>query len=305
MYGWDWTATTHEGREGVVDDLVGALGPSLVLPGKGLQGWSQSVQAFDADGYQIGAVYFGGGRDDVHVLATSDAAQWARAAVVGLDRARTSRVDTRFDTLAAWSDLESVAMEAASTYNAQVTTMQTHNGPKPGRTIYLGAPSSAIRVRIYEKWRESPGQYVDGTNRVEVQLRPASKVKERVSGWTPQQTFCASKTTRDLAALLGADATSPGTLHVKRATPTLEQSLRAMADQYGNAVSRWLEHSSGDFSTVVDYLLQKHDDESSGPARYVEGTGEPARLAADGSYGPATEAQSSRLDPLTGVLTAF
>jgi len=259
VYGWDWTATTHEGRVGVVDDLVTALGPSLVLPGKGVQGWSESLKCFDLAGYDVGTVYFGGGRDDVHVLATSDAAQWARSAVVGMDGARTARVDTRFDTLAAWDDLQDVAMQAASTYGTQVTTMETVNGPRQGRTIYLGAPSSAIRVRMYEKWRESPGQYVDGTNRVEVQLRPPSNRKADVSAWTPAQTFCASKTTTDLAELLGADASQAGTLHVRKATPTLEQSLRAMADQYGGTVARWLEHSGGDFSKVIDYLLETHD----------------------------------------------
>jgi DNA relaxase NicK len=269
-----------------VDDLVSALGPSLVLPGKGIHGWSQSVQAFDGEGYLLGGVYFGA-RQDVHVLSTSDAAHWARSAVGSMDRARTSRVDTRFDTLAAWDDLEAVAMEAASTYGTQVTTMETLNGPRQGRTIYLGAPSSAIRVRMYEKWRESPGQYVDGTNRVEVQLRPASRIKEDVSTWTPGQTFCASKTATDLALLLGADASEQGSLHVKRDTPTLEQSLQAMSHQYGGAVSRWLEHSAGDFSKVVDYLLAKHDDDSSAPGRYEPGTNEPASVAADGGLGPA------------------
>lgn len=259
MYGWDWTATTHDVRDGVVEDLATALGTSLALPGKGLQGWTRSVQCFDRRGDRIAQVYFGGGRDDVHVLATSEAAQWARSAVAGLDRARTSRVDTRFDTLTPFEDLEALVMQAASTYNAQVLYQESRTGPRAGRTLYLGAPSSAIRVRVYEKWRESPGQYVDGTNRVEVQLRPPSRMKEAVTTWTPAQTFCASKTTRDLAALLGADATDPGSLHVAKPTPTLEQSLQAMSDQYGSAVARWLEHSGGDFSTVIDYLLNQHD----------------------------------------------
>lgn len=259
VYGWDWSATSHDARTGVVDDLVDALGPSLVLPGKGIHGWSQSARCFDRAGYDIGSVYFGGRRDDVHVLATSESAQWARSAVASLDNARTARVDTRFDTLADWDDLHGVAMEAADTYNTTVLVQQSFGGKTPGRTIYIGAPSSAIRVRIYEKWRESPGQYVEGTNRVEVQLRPPSRIKSEVSGWTPGRTFCASKTTTELAALLGADASEAGSLHVAKATPTLEQSLRAMADQYGASVARWLEHSGGDFSKVIDYLLETHD----------------------------------------------
>lgn len=259
VYGWDWTQTTHEGRTGVVDDLVSALGAHLVLPGKGFQGWSESVKAFDLGGYELGTVYFGGGRDDVHVMATSEAAQWARSAVAGMDRPRTARVDTRVDTLVPFEALEAMCWEAAGTYGSQITKMESWGGKTPGRTVYLGAPSSAVRVRIYEKWKQSPGQYVDGTNRVEVQLRPGSKVKERVSGWTPGETFCASKVTTGLAQALGQDVSKAGTLHVKRSTPTLEEALEAMSHQYGGTVARWLEHSGGDFSKVIDYLLTEHD----------------------------------------------
>lgn len=259
VYGWDWSATTHEGRTGVVDDLASALGSHLVLPGKGLQGWSESVKCFDRGGYELGSVFFGGGREDVHVLATGESAQWARSATVGLDRARTARVDTRVDTLVSFERLEDIVMGAAASYGSQVTRMETWGGKTPGRTLYLGAPSSSIRVRVYEKAKQSPGQYVDGTNRVEVQLRPPSKVKEKVSGWTPAETFCASRVTTALAEALGQDVAAAGSLHVKKPTPTLEEALEAMSHQYGGTVARWLEHSGGDFSKVVDYLLWKHD----------------------------------------------
>lgn len=259
VYGWDWSATTHDGRQGIVDDLSSALGASLVLPGKGLQGWSESVKCFDGGGYELGSVFFGGGRDDVHLLATGESAQWARSATVAMDRARTARVDTRVDTLVPFEGLEEMCWAAAESYGTQITKMESWGGKTPGRTVYLGAPSSDVRVRIYEKWRQAPGQYVEGTNRVEVQLRPSSNVKERVSGWEPARTFCASKVTTSLAEALGQDASKAGSLHVKKATPTLEEALEAMSHQYGGTVARWLEHSGGDFSKVVDYLLWQHD----------------------------------------------
>lgn len=254
-YGWDWSATTHEGRSGVVDDLLDALAPSLVLDGKGLQGWSQSLKAFDAEGFLIGSIYFGGGRDDVHVVSTSSAADYARSRVTSMDRCRTARVDTRVDTLAPWGHLEGVLEQAADRYGSRITRMEsTERGRSLGRTLYLGAPTSAIRVRVYEKWLESPGEYPEGTNRVEVQLRPASKVKEAVSAWSPSETFCASKVTRELAVLLGDDLAPKNTLHVKRGTPDLERTLRAMGEQYGNAVDRWAKINGGDLSRVLEYL---------------------------------------------------
>lgn len=259
VYGWDWSATTHEGRKGVVDDLVHSMNPTLALPGKGIQGWSESLVCFDREGHELGSVFWGGGRDDVHVLSTGAAASEVRSLVAGHDRARTARVDTRVDTLVSFEELEALCWDAAATYGSQITKMESWGGKTPGRTVYLGAPSSAIRVRVYEKWKQSPGEYVDGTNRVEVQLRPPSNAKEKVSAWDAEQTFCASKTTTSLARSLGQSVDKAGTLHVKKGTPTLEEALEAMSHQYGSTVAKWLEHSGGDISKVLDYLLHAHD----------------------------------------------
>lgn len=260
FYGWDWSATTHDGQTAVVDDLLAALGAAVALPGKGLQGWSQSVQAYDRDGYLLGSVYFGGGRDDVHVVSTSAAADIARPAVVDIARARTARVDTRVDTLVPFEDLVGICEASADAYGSRITRIESsERGQSLGRTVYLGAPSSAVRVRVYEKWLESPGQYVEGTNRVEVQLRPASKVKERVSAWTPAETFCASRVTRDLARRLGDDLAPKATLHVKRGTPDLERALEVMGDQYGKAARRWLEISGGDVGRLLDHLTEERE----------------------------------------------
>lgn len=254
-YGWDWSATTHDARDGIVADLLAAVDARVVKPGKGLQGWSRSVLAFDREGYKRAAIYYGGGRDDVHVLSTSAAADSVRSRVVGMDRARTARVDTRVDTLVPFEDLTAILEAAAESYGSRITRVQSsERGQSLGRTVYLGAPSSAVRVRLYEKWLESPGEYVEGTNRVEVQLRPPSKVKDRVSSWSQSETFCASRVTRDLAFRLGTDLAPGSSLHVKRGTPDLERSMRAMGDQYGPGVREWLDLSGGDLGKVLDYL---------------------------------------------------
>lgn len=260
LYGWDWSATTHDGRRGIVDDLLDSLGAVLALPGKGLQGWSQSVAGYDRDGFLLGRIYYGGGRDDVHVLSTSEVADRARESVRGMDRCRTSRVDTRVDTLVRFEELAALLDRASERYRSQVIYYESFTGGKVagepgGRTVYLGAPTSAVRVRLYEKWLESPGQYVEGTNRVEVQLRPPSKAKEKVSGWSAAETFCASRVTRDLAEALGDDLAPKASLHVKRGTPDLERALAAMGDQYRGTVQRWLEVSGGDLGKVHEYLL--------------------------------------------------
>lgn len=235
--------------------LAGAgAGAGVEDGGKGLQGWQESVAVYDGEGYAVGRVYFGG-RTDVHVHATSAAADIARPLVTGLYGAKTSRVDTRVDTLVAFDDLAALLEEAAAGYGSVITRMESKvRGESTGRTVYLGAPTSAIRVRLYEKWLESPGQYVEGTNRVEVQLRPASRVKGVVSGWTPAETFCASRVTRHLADKLTNEYAPTKTLHVARGVPELERTLAVMGDQYARAVDRWLWHSGGDVGRVLDHL---------------------------------------------------
>ena len=240
-----------------MSDLVTALDGSVAVPGKGLQGWQQSVRLFDSEGFRIGQVYFGGTRTDVHVVSTSGAAHRARQRVTGTAGCRTARVDTRVDTLLPYRDLENLLRDAAG---RKATLRSIHSekaGASTGRTLYVGSPTSAVQIRLYEKHLESPGQYAEGTNRVEVQLRPPSRGKSAVSTWSPAETFCASELTRRVAARLGQDVAHPATLEKNRGTPDLEQTMAHMARQYGPGVDRWLQATGGEVGTVLDYLLSR------------------------------------------------
>jgi hypothetical protein len=262
LYAWDWTQTTHDAKGShstvpeIVERVVTALDAAVAVPGKGHQGWQESVQLFDSNGFRTGHVFFGG-RTDVHVMSTSGAAHTARQRVVGLFGARTARVDTRVDTLLPYEELEGLLRTAAG-QKATLRRIESEKaGQSTGRTLYVGAPTSHVQVRLYEKHLESPGQYVEGTNRVEVQLRPPSRAKGEVSTWSPSETFCATELTRRVAALLGQDVAHPATLQKSRGTPDLERTLQYMAHQYGPGVDRWLRATGGDIGTVVDYLLTK------------------------------------------------
>lgn len=258
-YGWDWSATTHSGLdEGsgpatVVRGLLQQLDPSVVLPGKGLQGWQRSARAFDSDGFLIGQLYYGG-RDDVHLVSTGSVATEVRAKVSSKYQAKTSRVDTRFDSCVKFEDLEDVLQSCASA-STLVTEFRSRRGDvSTGRTLYVGSPRSAVRVRLYEKWLESPGQYPDGTNRVEVQFRPPSRAKQAVSSWTTTDTFCASLLTRRVAEALGGQVSTPPTFAAPKRTPDLQKSLEAMGRQYGRTFRDWMRVSGGDLETALDYL---------------------------------------------------
>lgn len=270
FYGWDWTQTTHLGDDLTVKRLLRALDGAAVLPASGMLGWPLALSSYDAEGFKLGTVYFGGGREDVHLLSSSSVADSIRPVTTELDDAKTSRVDTRVDTLVPFDRLAKLLRVASETYHVGLEFHQSFDrmtGENAGRTWYLGSPRSRIRIRIYEKWLESPGMYEDGTNRVEVMLRPDSRHKAAVSGWDRGQTFCASKTARDLAERLEADYAPKVTVQTSRGTPDLERSLKAMGTQYGNVVDRWLQVSGGDLDTVVQRLVSP-DTERDLPAEF-------------------------------------
>lgn len=281
VYAWDWSATTHSVaweevdaateepaiafavRDEILSGVLGALCErpevALLLPGKGLQGWEESVEVYDQRGDRLASVYHGGKRMDVHVQATSDHSNFVRPLVSGLYGAKTARVDTRVDTLLTFEELREVCDEVAGP-RTQTIYMESKRGDEAtGRTLYIGAPTSDVRVRFYEKWLESPGQYEEGTNRVEVQLRPPSRGKAKVSGWEPGETFCATKLTKRLAGALGTSVHAPGTLQKAKGTPDLERTLAAMGTQYGKAVDRWLVSSGGEVGTILDHLTIAYD----------------------------------------------
>lgn len=259
-YRWDWSATTHDptgtgltGRE-LVTDLVTACDPLLVVPGKGLQGWAKGVEVFGHDGNVSARVYWGGERQDVHVVASSEVAHEIRPRVASMYGAKTARVDTRVDTLRSYSELVEIARKAAGPRTKLTFMASEVGGESTGRTLYVGSPTSDVRVRIYEKHLESPGSYDEPVNRVEVQFRPPSRGKQEVSERLPGETFCATKLTRRLADALGADVYKPVSVQKPKAVPDLELTLEHMGKQYGPAVDRFLNLSGGDVDAVLRRL---------------------------------------------------
>lgn len=256
---WDYSATTHLLKSPTgVGALVKAIGSDSDILGPGLQGWKLGTKCYDARGDLLGTIYHGG-REDVHVVLSGGVTDGLREAVLavgGIGGARTARVDTRVDTLRTFEDLAGVLEICADRAGMQVITINNRvRGVNKGRTVYIGAASSRIRVRLYEKWLESPGEYVQGTNRVEVQLRPSSSSKSDVSGWDRTQTFACSPMTRRLADMLGLDEGSPVALQSgQKAAPDLDRAVLAMGRQYGKTVRGFMARTGGDVSSLLEYL---------------------------------------------------
>lgn len=143
---------------------------------------------------------------------------------------------------------------------------------KTGRTRYLGSTSSPVRVRWYEKgWEQvakvEAGHYVlpddfDITRcRLETQYRPASRDKQLVSKYTPDDVAAAAEWTRWAhSMMLGFDLARPQKVGVKRTTH--EQKMHHLFVQYGRTLLQHLASCDGivdDFGrTLLDGIAEHY-----------------------------------------------
>lgn len=228
MLDFDWYQGTLSGVQSP-DDVV-----SLLLRGIGAFKLSESPGGFNrpysvrgsAPGGGSLGVYFGNGLD-VHVVASSWlAAHACRVLRREFPTHRVSRADVAYDVdePGAFDRLYKAAHALARAPRRggrggvlATSTVGDWLDGENGRTLYIGAPSSALRIRIYEKGHEQRAKHPDQKFspdwvRVEWQIRPNSAGKSRaatasaaeLAAWTR---FGADML--DLVAQLEFDPTAP------------------------------------------------------------------------------------------------
>lgn len=152
---------------------------------KAPQGYGFGSRLNDADG-ALCMVWWGGCHEYPHVIGSGESAQ-AVAQVLRAEYRDThapSRVDPCIDFAepGAFDRLQGLALNVAREHRVSVDTRGDHLLNREGRTIYLGAPTSTTRARIYEKgdelrakFRNNPARLAtvpDELARLECQVRP-------------------------------------------------------------------------------------------------------------------------------------
>ena len=187
---WDWYQATVDGT---ADDLL--AGCSDLVQGRprldhvrAPHGYGTSTVLKDDVG-TVATVWHGGTHERPHVLFTSN------AAVAGAHFLRTqyegrhvpTRVDARLDfsTAGAFDRMLPVAVEVARERRIKVFAQGDHFVTMKGRGIELGAKSSAVRMRLYDKAEEQRGKHAkdpvkllqipDDWTRLEAQVRPETR----------------------------------------------------------------------------------------------------------------------------------
>ena len=212
-----YTATTLAVNESQLAALFDPLSTGLrVVMGKGFHGFAERLAMTDQSGGQVGAVQWGGKRHEGRVMVevkgerTPEVVERLRS----LCPHRVTRVDAcaDFDAPGAFRSL----LRAHRTVKRRHGIWGEARGdwedhPEKGRTFYLGANSSPVRERMYEKGKQPEYAHLARPDwvRCEVQVRPAKEAKEHFAQLQPLEVWGASKWSRELAAMVLKEHVDP------------------------------------------------------------------------------------------------
>jgi DNA relaxase NicK len=226
-----------------------------VVRGRGFHGFGTRLSVRDESGDEVSAIQFGG-KDKERVMfevkgeRSPDAVQALREAV---PEHRCTRVDScvDFDEKGAWGRLLGVMKDVKRTHRLYGEMRGDPDFPEKGLTQYLGAASSAVRARCYEKGKQEHMHYLNVPDlvRVEIQVRPSKDAKTTFSRLSAMEVWGASAWTRDLAAqVLQSEVKRSPAGSVYKQTQQ-ERALTWMCRQYGTTLLGLLD-DVGDWACV-------------------------------------------------------
>jgi DNA relaxase NicK len=244
-----YSATFHGAAAEPLTAAVAALLGGMAVDGKGLWGYALGTR-IERAGEVLALVLHGGKNSGVHVqVQGEDAVRFADFArtVAGAEHVVTrADVAEDLDGAGTWDQLfaqvHGLAVERGITIDCRGDWITP--GSPAGRTLYVGAPSSAVRVRLYEKGKQlvstgkaGAGEVSPDWCRLEVQTRPAGTSRTLAAAAAPEAFWGLADWSRDLASrVFGLDVER---IHVKDVRDLdTHRSLRAMAQQYAGVVAR-------------------------------------------------------------------
>ncbi len=237
--------TIREDPKEVYDLLAGTLGGDLES-GRGLNGYHRSM-AITKAGETLARVMFGGPNGWPNVVTSGAATDDAEPVMRGAwERSEVTRMDSASDFVAAggYDRVRAVMLELHEKSGLSKYEIESTKNGVRSRTMYLGSPSSRVRVRLYEKGcfehqlghAEAPIDWF----RLEAQIRPTgSDARSRAARMDATAAWGFSPTLRELAhQVIGVD--------VERVNPNLrrdpdyERAVNSLKRQYGATLEKVL-----------------------------------------------------------------
>lgn len=243
---FDWMQITPKvDPEAAYGNLSLSLGGRLERV-RGINGYTAGMTVVRNE-ETLASVYFGGVNPFPNIKVTS----WACDEVVPVMRSlwpgrhEVTRADTAvdFDEAGGFEVVSYVLQKYANTRHIEIQHIEsTRNGVR-ARTVYLGAASSRVRLRAYEKGSKDLQDGLEGSSnayRVELQVRPTGEVRGRASALSPDALWGVTPWARSLAAEVLKLPVEPVIMQPRR-EPDYMRAIRALRSQYGSTLSRALE----------------------------------------------------------------
>jgi DNA relaxase NicK len=218
--------------------LVDGVSGVKLTEGKGFHHFGERLAVADDFG-QFAAVQWGGAHGERVMIEVKG--ERTPQVVDGLRQRfehRCTRVDSAvdFEQPGAWESLLAPVMQAKDDFRLYGEPRgDWRDFPEKGRTQYLGAKSSVVQARLYEKGKQAEYAHLARTDwvRLELQVRPEKDAKQRYAALSASEVWGASPWTRQLAAsVLELHLAEQPAGTVWRRTQR-DQALAWMVRQYG------------------------------------------------------------------------
>jgi len=246
-----YTATVEPGTNPM--DLLPLLSTSSTDAqhwGKGFHTFAERIAVKDESGSEVGAVMFGGRQQRVFFEVKGERSPQAVERLRARFPHRCTRVDScaDFDAPGAFERILGPVLDVKKRHRLY----GEHRGdwddyPEKGRSQYLGASSSPVKLRLYEKGKQPEYAHLGLVNwaRIELQVRPSKDAKQQYSELTASQVWGASKWTRDLAGSVLAEHVDPHPAGTVYRQSDRDRKLMWMLRQYGPALVSLAEDCGG------------------------------------------------------------
>lgn len=236
-----YTATSREcNPHQLIQILTDAAGDDhKAAQGRGFHTFGHRLSVKDSTGIEVGAVQWGGRQGDLSMIEVKG--ENTPAAVAALRERffhRVTRVDAcaDFDAPRSFERLLEPCMEVKRRHRLKGARFgDWEDFPEEGRTLMLGSPSSAVRVRLYEKGKQPEYRHLQrpSWSRIEVQVRPAKEAKASFNRLSPAGVWGASSWSRELASKVLEDHVDPHPAGTTYRRTERDAALAWMCKQYG------------------------------------------------------------------------
>jgi hypothetical protein len=234
-----YTATTRASQAQELFPLVWQIGDKI-RQGRGHHGFKERVSFTSACGTEAGSISWGGTHGDLVMIEakgerTPDAVEKLRASV---PEHRCTRVDSCYDVEepGAFDSLLKPCLQVKKDYKLKGSKAgDWEDFPEDGRTLYVGANTSPVKLRLYEKGHQPEYRHLSRPDwvRIELQVRPTKDAKDTYSRADSLAVWGASAWTRELAGLVLAAELAPLPAGTTYKLSEQESALRFMCKQYG------------------------------------------------------------------------